>query len=87
MIQRLNNKSVSVAEKLFTIWQESYSIEAKLLKASFFPPLNRTVQDFLNVSTEFYGYVIGGVYNAVIELRENDGVLHIQSLIVSAKSI
>ena len=82
MIHGLNNKSVSVAEKLFSIWQESYIIEAKLLKVNDFPPLNRTVQDFLDSSTDFYGFVKNDVYNAVTELRDNDGTLHIQSLVV-----
>ena len=82
MIHSLNNKSVAVAEKLFSIWQESYNIEAKLLKVKDFPPLNRTVQDFVDTSTRFYGFVKDDVYNAVIELRDNDGVLHIQSLVV-----
>jgi len=82
MIHSLNNKSVSVAEKLFSIWQESYIIEAKLLKVNGFPPLNRTMQDFLNSSTHFYGFVKNDVYNAVIEIRDKDGVLHIQSLVV-----
>ncbi len=82
MIHSLNNKSVSVAEKLFSIWQESYSIEAKLLKVDDFPPLSRTVQDFLDSSTCFYGFVEDDVYNAVTELRDNEGALHIQSLVV-----
>lgn len=82
MIFSLNNKSVSVAEKLFSIWQESYSIEAKLLKVNDFPPLNRTKQDFLDSSTCFYGFIKDDVYNAVIELRDNECALHIQSLVV-----
>ena len=82
MIHSLDNKSVPVAEKLFSIWQESYIIEAKLLKVDDFPPLNRTVEDFVDTSTRFYGFVKDDVYNAVIELRDNDGVLHIQSLVV-----
>ena len=82
MIHSLNNKSVSVAEKLFSIWQESYSIEAKLLEVKDFPPLSRTVQDFVDSSTHFYGFVKNDVYNAVTELRDNDGTLHIQSLVV-----
>ena len=82
MIYNLNNKSLAVAEKLFSIWQESYSIEAKLLKADEFPPLNRTVQDFIDSSNCFYGFVEDDVYNAVTELRDNYGVLHIQSLVV-----
>ena len=80
MIETLNNKSALVAKKLFTIWQESYRVEAKLLHD--FPPLNRTVPDFINSSTRFYGFVKDDNYNAVMELRDNDGVLHIQSLVV-----
>ncbi len=82
MIFYLNNNDVPVAEKLFSIWQESYIIEAKLLKVNGFPPLNRTMQDFLNSSTHFYGFLKNDVYNAVIEIRDNNGTLHIQSLVV-----
>ena len=82
MIFSLQNKSVSVAEKLFSIWQESYSIEAELLKINNFPPLNRTVKDFVDSSTCFYAYQKETAFNAVIEIRDNDGVLHIQSLVV-----
>ena len=82
MIFNLDNKSVPVAGKLFSIWQESYSIEAKLLKVDDFPPLNRTVQDFVDSSTCFYAYEKGTIYTAVIEIRDNDGSLHIQSLVV-----
>ena len=82
MIFNLDNKSVPVAGKLFSIWQESYSIEAELLKVNNFPPLSRTVQDFLDSSTRFYAYEKEAVFNAVIEIRDNDGSLHIQSLVV-----
>jgi len=82
MIETLNNKSALVAEKLFTIWQESYRVEAKLLQVLDFPPLNRTVADFINSSTRFYSFVKDDNYNAVMELRDNDDVLHIQSLVV-----
>ena len=82
MIFYLNNKDIPVAEKLFSIWQESYIIEAKFLKVNDFPPLNRKIQDFLDSSTCFYGFVKDDVYNAVIEIWDNDGILHIQSLVV-----
>ena len=82
MIETLNNKSALVAKKLFTIWQESYRVEAKLLQVLDFPPLNRTVPDFINSSTRFYSFVKDDNYNAVMELRDNDDVLHIQSLVV-----
>ncbi len=82
MIETLNNKSALVAKKLFTIWQESYRVEAKLLQVLDFPPLNRTVADFINSSTRFYGFVKDDNYNAVMELRDNDDILHIQSLVV-----
>ena len=82
MIVNLNNKLIPVAEKLFSIWQESYNIEAELLQVNNFPPLNRTVQDFVDSSTCFHAYEKGTIYTAVIEIRDNDGILHIQSLVV-----
>lgn len=82
MIFYLNNNDIPVAKKLFSIWQESYIIEAKLLKVKDFPPLNRTVENFVDSFTRFYGYVKDDVYNAVIELRDNDETFHIQSLVV-----
>lgn len=83
MILRIDNKVISEAEKLFLIWQASYKIEAEILQATNFPPLSRTVQNFIESTTYFYSYNEEQSLAAVIELDKRDKSIHIQSLVVS----
>jgi len=43
MIIKINNKENKIAEEIRAIFQVSYTVEAKMLKAVDFPPLQRTV--------------------------------------------
>ena len=43
MIIKINNKKNKIAEEIRAIFQASYAVEAKMLKANDFPPLKRTV--------------------------------------------
>lgn len=83
MILNLNNKSIPVAEKIYSVWQESYIIEAEILKAKNFPPLNRTVHNFINSTTEFLCYEVGTSIAGIVELDKSSESIHIQSLVVS----
>ena len=82
MIKKLDHKTIGVSEKIRSIFQASYAVEAKLLQAKEFPPLNRSVDAFLNSETEFYGYFVKQEMVAVVELKSNKGSIHIQSLVV-----
>jgi len=82
MIKKLNHKSQNVAQNIFQVFQKSYAVEAKILNAKDFPPLKRTVEQFLQAKTLFLGYLIDGYITAVIELDIHKNSIHIQSLVV-----
>ena len=85
MIERLDNKNIFVAEKIRTVFQLSYAIEAKLLRAIDFPPLKRTISQFLNSNSEFYAYYLNQNIAGLIEIKNNQDLTHIQSLVVYPK--
>jgi len=85
MIKKLDHKTIGISEKIHSIFQASYAVEAKLLKANDFPPLKRAIDDFLNSETGFYGYYRNQEMVAVIEIKENKDSTHIQSLVVDPK--
>jgi ribosomal protein S18 acetylase RimI-like enzyme len=82
MIQKLNHKDINVAQKIHTIFQVSYAVEADLLNAIDFPPLKRMISDFLKSNTNFYGYFQENELAAILEIKNDPGNTHIQSLVV-----
>ena len=82
MILKLNHKNPRTAEKIYAVFQVSYAIEAKILKAVDFPPLKRTIIEFLSSETQFYGYWENKEIAGVIEIKNNNNSTHIQSLVV-----
>ena len=54
MIIKINNKNKEIANKIRDVFQASYAVEAKLIKAVDFPPLKRTVSQFINSHSKFY---------------------------------
>lgn len=82
MIVTLNHTAEIVAKEIRAVFQASYAVEAKLLKAVDFPPLKRELSAFITSVNHFYGYQIEGKLLAVLELKQNDNAAHIQSLVV-----
>jgi len=82
MIKKLNHTSVSTAKKIRNVFQVSYAVEADLLKAIDFPPLKRSLADFLKSKTTFYGYYKTKQLAAVAEIKSLHKHTHIQSLVV-----
>lgn len=82
MISKLDHTLVETAEQIRAVFQVSYAIEAKMLKAENFPPLERKLKEFVASETIFYGYRIMEFLAAVIEIMESDDSIHIQSLVV-----
>ncbi len=82
MISKLNTKNKEVSENIYTVFQVSYKVEAELLKAVDFPPLKRSVQNFINSNTQFFGYYSNEKLAGVIEIKSDDKLTHIQSLVV-----
>ena len=85
MISKIDNKKIEIAEKIYSIFQTSYKIEAKLLQATNFPPLNRTTTNLLNCNNTFYAYYLEKDIAGVIEIDHNSESTHIQSLVVCPK--
>ncbi len=82
MISLLENKKQVISQSIYKVFQASYKIEAELLNAVDFPPLKRTVKDFINSNTQFYGYFINDILGGIIELKIEHDFIHIQSLVV-----
>ena len=85
MIIKINNKENEIAEEIRAIFQVSYAVEAEMLKAVDFPPLKRTVAQFLNSNSEFYAYYLIENIAGVIEIENHEDLTHIQSLVVYPK--
>ena len=80
MISRLEHTSDETAQRIRAVFQVSYAVEAKLLKAKNFPPLQRKLNEFLESDTFFYGYFKEDSLTAVIEIDIREDATHIQSL-------
>ncbi len=85
MIVKLQNSDLETSNKIRSVFQVSYAIEADLLKATDFPPLKRKLENFLNSSNTFYGYLKNSELAAVVEIDHTDQGIHIQSLVVNPK--
>ena len=83
MIKKLNNSNEDVANKIFTLFQNSYKIEAELIGAVVFPPLLRSAKDIENSTTLFYGFSENDCLAATIEIVIEDKHLDINSLTVN----
>lgn len=82
MIRTLNHKDQQVAEVIRSVFQDSYPIEAKLINAKDFPPLKRTLVEFLDSKTVFYGFYKEKNLAGVVEVKTEVNNTHIQSLVV-----
>ena len=85
MIIKINNKENKIANEIRSIFQVSYAVEAEMLKAVDFPPLQRTVSQFLKSDSEFYAYYLTKSIAGVIEIDNHEDLTHIQSLVVYPK--
>ncbi len=81
-IQLLDHTQTSVAQKIRAIFQVSYVVEANLLQAINFPPLQRKLSSFIKCENDFYGFYMGNEIAGVIELRKIPDATHVQSLVV-----
>ena len=82
MIKKLDNSNIDIANEIFTVFQNSYKIEAQLIGVSDFPPLLRSVKNIENSKTQFYGFIEDKCLAAVIEIVIKDTHLEINSLTV-----
>ena len=83
MIKKLDHTNLAIATKMRIVFQESYAIEAKLLNAINFPPLQRPLESYIKSTTTFFGYHIKDKIVGIIEVSSNEKTTHINSLVVS----
>lgn len=83
MIEKLRNSDLKIAEKMHLIFQALYKIEAELLNAIDFPPLKRTIDDYMKSNSDFFGYMKNGELAGVVEIIHNNSYTHIRSLVVN----
>lgn len=83
MIAQLDNQNIEVATQMQKVFHASYSVEAKILNAIDFPPLKRTLEEYMKTGNIFYGVFKNQDLAAVVEIRSSQKQTHIQSLVVS----
>ena len=54
MIKRIDNFNLDNANKIWHIFQNSYAVEANILKADDFPPLKRSVAQIIQSNNNFF---------------------------------
>ncbi len=82
MIKKLKNSTLEVAELLHEVFQASYKVEALLLNANDFPPLKRSIENYMGSTTSFFGYHKKEALVSVIEIEHNAEHTYINSLVV-----
>ena len=85
MITKLKSSNEYIANLIYTIFQDSYKVEAQLIGVLNFPPLLRSVKDIINSKTDFYGFSENNKLAAIIEIVVTDKHLDIHSLTVDPK--
>ena len=84
-IEQVAHRSFEVAQQLYAVQMRAYALEARLLGAVYFPPLERTVDDMRN-STEMF--LAAGFEDQIVGAAstwpDDDGmVINIASLVVA----
>jgi GNAT superfamily N-acetyltransferase len=82
MIKQIVHANITNAIVLQSLFQASYRIEAELLGVTDFPPLKRTISDFQNSTTQFFGLWKDNVLAATVEIHQLKNTLDICSLVV-----
>ena len=82
MIKKILHTQKDQAEAIRAVFQISYKVEAELLGAASFPPLYRPLEEFYNCPNDFIGYHVDEKLVAVVEIKNEENSMHIQSLVV-----
>lgn len=83
MIKRLHHTEPETAKSIQSVFQASYAVEAKLLKAIDFPPLKRQLESYINSYTVFFGYLKNQELAGIIEIDHDHSRTYINSLVVN----
>jgi ribosomal protein S18 acetylase RimI-like enzyme len=83
MIEKLEHRDHEISKKIHHIFQISYKVEAELLNIVDFPPLRRTLDQFIQSHTEFFGLSKNDELAGVIEIDHSKNETSIDSLVVN----
>lgn len=82
MIKKLNENDLETVESLLKLQQESYLIEATLLKFYDLPPLRDTVESIQESNEIFYGYFKNDELVGIISYKKIGSVIDIHRVAV-----
>jgi len=85
LISKINHTDKIIAKQIQFVFQNSYAVEAKILKAVDFPPLQRKLDQYTFTDTSFYAYLNKDEFAGIVEIKKQDTYIHIQSLVVMPK--
>lgn len=85
MTIKLDHTDIATAMKIQAVFRASYAIEAELLNAEDFPPLQRSRESFMNSTNVFYAYIKEEEIAGAMEIDASAHSTHIQSLVVHPK--
>lgn len=83
MIKLLDAKNRQTAKRILDISLQSYEVEANVIGAKNFPPLNEKLSDILTSTNLFYGFFSQGSIVAIIEFEDEGTHWLIARLVVS----
>ena len=86
-IEPVDHRALPIARQLHAVQMSAYAQEARLLAATHFPPLERTVDDIRSSAEEFLAAFIGDEIAGAVSVwpdREGMGV-NIASLVVAPR--
>jgi ribosomal protein S18 acetylase RimI-like enzyme len=83
-VELLNHRDREVAKRIHVIQKAAYEHEARMLGATNFPPLRRTVEDIERSADRFLGARLESIWVGAIAIAEFEvgGELQIASLVV-----
>ena len=85
MIEKLIHSEKEIATKIREVFLASYAIEAKLLNAVDFPPLQKPLEYYIESDNAFYGFLKNNELAGVIQIHHSKNATFIDSLVVSPK--
>ena len=68
MITKLDHSNEKIVEQIYTVFQNSYKVEAQLIGALDFPPLSRSAKNIQNSTAQFYTFIENNYFAGVIEI-------------------
>lgn len=82
MIKKLQNTKIEVSKKIHAVFQASYTVAAKILKAIDSPSLSSPLKNYKESKTDFLGFIKNKELAGVIEIKHANDHTRIASLVI-----